>query len=311
MLTLRSIKKSLHSADYFPLLYLLLLTVIILVKSGEIKYALPIAAANVFVIFAITYTIVKYESAQLAGGQSLLKIIRYWYGIAAILISFKETYHIVYCLKPEDWDLLFIKLDYSIFGVNPTQWMYRFRNPWLTEFLQLVYMYYYPMIVVFGIEIYRRNKYEEYKYVILAVFSCFFTSYLLYLFFPADGPRFHLHNFYAISNELPGVFFTDWIRDFLNMAESIPKGIPNPQDYVQRDAMPSLHASEAMVITYLSWKLKSKSFRFYLPYLAAMLLATVYLRYHYVVDLAGGAITAAAAIVFSNFIYNRIKSPST
>lgn len=274
-------------------------------------------AVNFVIIYLVILLINNYRAKLFRSGleekeySSFLKILRYWYGIALILISFKEVYYIIHSLNLSDWDLLFIKLDYYIFKVNPTQWVYKFANPYLTEFLQLIYAYYYLMIIVFGIGIYRQKKYDVFEYVLLVVFTGFFLNYLLYLIFPANGPRFHLHDFYSISKELPGISLTEPIRYFLNFGESIPPGVSNPQDFVQRDAMPSLHAGAAFLIAYLSYKVKSKSFYFYLPYFFLMLIATVYLRYHYVVDLFAGILIAIIAIIIANTINKKTVNANT
>lgn len=264
---------------------------------------------NFFLAWVIYRLVNKYEYlAEVLGereisNSSSLKIARYWYGVAAILFIFKQVYIIGYALKPTDWDPVFMRMDFAIFGLNPTQWVYRFENPYLTEFLQIVYVYYYPLIVVFGLEFYLSRRYREFKYAIFILFFSFFTSYILYLIFPAIGPRFHLHEFYAISTEMPGILLTEPIRAFLNFGESIPPGVPNPQDFVQRDAMPSLHTISAFLIMYLSWKFRSRSFYFYLPYFLCMVAATIYLRYHYVVDIFGGLIICVFTILIGMIIY--------
>ncbi|MCC6865101.1 MAG: phosphatase PAP2 family protein [Ignavibacteria bacterium] len=288
---------------------LIVLSGIFLFYNFRIEFWYAYALINFFIIWAIAAIVYKFETRVVKEGESsipnssLIKIVRYWYGAAAILYIFKQVYIIGYTLKPADWDLVYIKLDFVIFGLNPTQWIYKYNNPFLTEFLQIVYVYYYPMIVVFGLELYLRHRYTEFKYTIFVLFLSFFTSYLLYLIFPANGPRFHLHDFYSISNELPGILLTEPIRAFLNFGESIPRGVQNPQDYVQRDAMPSLHTITAFLIMYLSWKFKSKSFYFYLPYFFCMVLATVYLRYHYVVDIIGGLILCVFTIIAGIAVY--------
>jgi membrane-associated phospholipid phosphatase len=164
------------------------------------------------------------------------------------------------------------------------------------------------MIIVFGLELYLWNRYKEFKYTIFIIFFSFYFSYLLYLIFPANGPRFHLHDFSSISIELPGLFFTEYIRAFLNFGESIPQGISNPQDYVQRDVMPSLHVITAFLIMYLSLKFKSKSFYFYLPYFFLLLFATVYLRYHYVVDLTAGIVVGVFTIWVGKLVFLKENS---
>ena len=303
--------KYLYPADIVVALFLLFLSLIMLVHNSSIPNWYLFLLLNISLIGALVFLVSKYESGLIAFGaeekdyKSILKALRYWYGIAWILISFKEVYYIVYVLKPEDWDTLFIKMDFSLFKVNPTQWAARFQNPYLTEFMQLIYTYYYPMIIVFGLELYLWHRYKEFKYAIFVLFTGFFASYALYLIFPANGPRFHLHDFFAINKELPGIFLTEPIRNFLNFGESIPAGVTNPQDYVQRDAMPSLHFLDAFLIMYLSFRFKSKSFYFYLPYLLLMVIATIYLRYHYAVDILGGFLLGILIIAGCEIYYRR------
>ncbi len=288
---------------------LLVLSGIFIYFNFRIEYWYAYTIINIFLVWVISRIVYKYETLAMEEGEekipnsSSIKIARFWYGVAAILYIFKQVYIIGYALKPMDWDPVLMRMDFAIFGINPTQWAIKFQNPVLTEFLQLVYVYYYPMIVVFGLELYLWHRYKEFKYTIFILFFSFFASYILYLLFPANGPRFHLHDFYSINNELPGVFFTEYIRAFLNFGESIPPGVKNPQDFVQRDAMPSLHTITAFLIMYLSWKFRSRSFYFYLPYFFCMVAATIYLRYHYVVDIFGGLIMCVFTIVIGILVY--------
>lgn len=288
---------------------LLILSLIFIYFNFRIPNWYVFVLINLFLIWGIWKIVSAYERKKNISGfnedneKSFLKVLRYWYGVAAILYIFKQDYIIINSLKPADWDLLFIKWDFYIFKLNPTQWAHQFANPFLTEFLQIIYVYYYPMIVVFGLELYLWHRYKEFKYTIFVLFFSFFLSYLLYIIFPANGPRFHLHDFYSISTQLPGVFLTEYIRVFLNFGESIPPGVTNPQDYVQRDAMPSLHTITAFLIMWLSWKFRSRSFYFYMPYFICMAAATIYLRYHYVVDILGGMLVCVFTMLIAKIVY--------
>jgi membrane-associated phospholipid phosphatase len=310
----KNLLKYLSPADIVTQVMLLILSLILIYHNSSVRYWYIFIPANIVLIFAIYKVVTVYEVKAASGNSaegktgSLLKIVRYWYGVAAIVYIFKQVYVIINSLKPADWDMLFIKMDFMLFGLNPTQWAYRFEHPLLTEFLQIVYVYYYPMIIVIGLQLYIRHRYTEYKYTIFIVFFSFYLSYLLYLIFPANGPRFHLHDFFAISRELPGVLLTEHIRAFLNFGESIPVGVSNPQDYVQRDAMPSLHIITAFLIMYISWKVKSRSFYFYLPYFFCMAAATIYLRYHYFVDILGGLVVCAVTIMLANYIFRNTSA---
>ncbi len=71
--------------------------------------------------------------------------------------------------------------------------------------------------------------------------------------------------------------------------------------------MPSAHTSLAIIIVYLSKKIRSKSFYFYLPYLVCMLISTIYLRYHYVIDIAAGVVLAFITILIGKIVYREKK----
>ena len=285
------------------------LTAVNVVFHSVLSYWLILSIVNIILIFLISYIVIAYESkpdeekAKLKTGFSFLKLIRFWYPMIVILYIFKEIYLLVRPINPNDCDLALINIDYWIFGINPTVWIYRFANPILTEFLQIIYSLYYLVIPAYGIEIYMKKRYGDFQFSVFVLFIGFYIAYVLYLIFPAVGPRFHLHNFYSINTELPGLFLTKPLRVILNFGESIPAGAANPQDFVQRDAMPSLHAEIAILLAYLSKKLKLKSFYFYMPYCILMLIATVYLRYHYVIDLIAGAALALVTIWIGKLMY--------
>lgn len=283
--------------------FLLLLSVINLIFSSRIQYWYLLVIGNITAAYLILLIVSRYESMPPGGG--FLKFLRYWYPVIMILFIFKESYLMVHAMNPHDTDRVLIEIDKAMFGVNPTEWLYRFANPLLTEVMMIIYMLYYPVIVIYGADVYLKKRYEDYKFSTFIIFVGFYTSYIFYMIFPAIGPRFHIHDFYSIETELPGIFLTNTLRDILNFGESIPNGVPNPQDYVQRDAMPSAHAEIAILLAYLSHKLKLKSFRFFLPYCILMLVSTVYLRYHYVIDLIAGGVLAIATIGIGKIVYRR------
>jgi membrane-associated phospholipid phosphatase len=48
-------------------------------------------------------------------------------------------------------------------------------------------------------------------------------------------------------------------------------------------------------------------FRIYLAYTPALIFATVYLRYHYTVDLLAGVLTAAVLILTAPVLYQKLS----
>jgi membrane-associated phospholipid phosphatase len=117
----------------------------------------------------------------------------------------------------------------------------------------------------------------------------FFLSYIGYLLFPGVGPRFTLHDFYQLNEELPGVFLTNGIRDIINAGESIPKGAANALALAQRDVFPSGHTQMTLIVMYFAATYKLTSRYVLYTFGTLLIVATVYLRYHYVIDVLAGA----------------------
>jgi membrane-associated phospholipid phosphatase len=160
----------------------------------------------------------------------------------------------------------------------------------LTEIFQLAYFSYYILFLMLGIELYRRYPIAEFDRGAFLVVYGFYLSYLGYFLLPAVGPRFTLHNFNTLSQELPGLLFTEPIRNFINAGESISSALPNAVEFVQRDVFPSGHTQLTLTVVYLGHFYKLKT-RWVMTVFAGMLiLSTIYLRYHYVIDLLGGVL---------------------
>jgi membrane-associated phospholipid phosphatase len=103
---------------------------------------------------------------------------------------------------------------------------------------------------------------------------------------------------------LPGLLLTNFLREVVNAGESIPSGTPNPIDFVQRDVFPSGHTQMTLIVMYLAVKLKSKNKIFFLIDGTLLIFATVYLRYHYVIDLFAGLIFMIFTMIIGKRIFN-------
>jgi len=110
----------------------------------------------------------------------------------------------------------------------------------------------------------------------------------LYFCLPAIGPRFTIHDFALTSQELPGVWITDMLRNIINVGGGVVKGVADPTSVVNRDCMPSGHTMLTLVNIALAFRFKSRYRYVFLIIGGSLIFGTVYLRYHYVVDLLVG-----------------------
>jgi membrane-associated phospholipid phosphatase len=207
-------------------------------------------------------------------------------------------------IRQQDYDQLFIQIDRWIFGTNPTHFLYQFSHPLITEILQIVYGMFYLLPIILGLSLLRRNRYLAMDYAVFSIVYGFYLSYLGYFSLPGIGPRFTLHNFDTINEVLPGIFLTNFLREFVNLGESIPYGTVNPAEVVQRDIFPSGHTMITLIIMYLSVRLKSRSKYFLLPIGTLLIIATVYLWYHYVIDLIAGLLFMILSVWSGRYIFN-------
>jgi membrane-associated phospholipid phosphatase len=285
---IRRLVSYLSPGDFVSIWFLLFLTGLNILFSARVTHWLGITLVNLACIALIVLLAWLAEEKR----TRILIGLHRWYCYAIVIFIFKELYLMVHPIHPTDYDQLLITIDHWMFGVNPTQWLAQFAHPLLTEILQLAYFSYYFLFIILGVELYRRFALEEFDKAAFLVVYGFYLSYLGYFSLPAVGPRFTLHDFSAIDTQLPGIFLTNVLREIINLGESIPPHLPHAADFVQRDVFPSGHTELTIIAMVLGFRYKLKS-RWLLAVLGSLLIvATVYLRYHYVIDLIAGGLLA-------------------
>jgi len=188
-----------------------------------------------------------------------------------------------------DIDPTLIEIDKFLFGVHPTLWMQRWITPWLTDLMSLFYLSYYFLPALLIAVLYLKNSPGLRLSVFVLVFG-YYLSFVGYIAFPAVGPRYAMSGLYSVP--LEGSFITDWVRDGLNAIE-----------HNKRDCMPSGHTQLALMVLLLAYRYEKTLFRIFLPVVCGLILSTVYLRYHYVIDLLVGTAFAAFCIVIGPKLY--------
>lgn len=283
-MTLRKLLSPLNPADIVTISFLFFLSLLNLIFSARVSEWFVLAPLN---ILAAALIITLAHQAE-AHNTTLLKQVHRWYLYAAVVLVYKELYLMVHPIHPVDYDALLISIDHWMLGANPTQWLARFTYPLITETLQIGYSSYYLLFIILGIDVYRTHSWKGYDTAAFMVVYSFYCSYLGYFLLPAVGPRFTLHSFELLNQELPGILLTEPLRAFVNWGESIPLNLPNPVDFVQRDVFPSGHTQLSLIVLYCAFHFKIKT-RWLLATLATLLIiGTVYLRYHYVIDIFAG-----------------------
>lgn len=185
-------------------------------------------------------------------------------------------------INPHDIHAELVAIEGWLFGGQPVVWAERFITPARTEIFNAFYASFFLIAPSLVILLLLTNRPVEARKALLGLIVCFYTGYVLYLVFPAAPPRLYLASLGAFNVDLKGGRLG--ITAFQNALISM---MPNE---ASRAAFPSLHAGVTLLTLYYAWRY----LRWYVPVLTVaitgLLIATVYLRHHYIVDLIAGAL---------------------
>jgi membrane-associated phospholipid phosphatase len=186
-------------------------------------------------------------------------------------------------------------LDFRIWSAHPTVWLERIQTPVLTEFLQIVYTLFVPAVLLIPFLIWRKHRPGEFQYYAFLIALGYLASYVGYLIVPARGPRFLLNHLQHIP--LQGMWLFHAMQSTLDRLES-----------AHYDCFPSGHTELTILAWWSSRAISKPLFRVYFAYTyfaytPLIIFATVYLRYHYTVDVLAGIVLAAVLLVYSPALY--------
>lgn len=175
--------------------------------------------------------------------------------------------------------------DVALFGVEPTVWAERLITPGRTEVMSFFYGSFFWIAPSTSLILLARRRWPEFRAVTLGITVCFYMGYALYVAFPAAPPRLVLLAEYRKTLEGYPFLFSSLSARALELL---------PVD--SRAAFPSLHAAVSLLALLYAWRFVRPWFWALLPFVAGLVLATVYLRHHYVIDLLAGWALAPLAM---------------
>ncbi len=276
----------LSPADKIIIAYLIIIAALILISIDRVRYWWLLVAAHIVAIAIIVLIARWYRGVGLVRG---------WYPVAVIPFTYKELTYLIPLINPKEFDRELAAIDRQIFGVDPTVWLERFTWPVLTELFQLSYITYYFLPLILGVVLWRKGWTERFHFFVFVIVLGFYLSYLGYIAVPALGPRFLPEIQSQHTKPLSGILFFDTIHATLNKLEG--------KTY---DAFPSGHTELTLLVLYYAQRFHRRTFWWILPAGSALIISTVYLRYHYVIDVIAGAFLALAIILIAKPLYRRL-----
>ncbi|MEK6321232.1 MAG: phosphatase PAP2 family protein [Acidobacteriota bacterium] len=289
----------LNPADKVVIAYLVFIALLISIFSYRIEWWVFFHVGHAIAI-AVVVLIAQWEQSVIRSAASssrarFARFVRGWYPVALIPISYKELSYLIPLIHSSDSDAALAAVDHRFLGVHPTVWLERFTWPPLTEVLQLTYSSYYLLPVILGVVLWRKGWFEKFHFWVFIVVLGFYLSYLGYIAVPAIGPRFLPEIVQAQTKPLTGVWLFQPVRAMLDRAEGIT-----------RDCFPSGHTELTLLVLYYAHRFHRRTFWWLLPLGTGVIISTVYLRYHYVVDVVAGALLAFAIVIVAKPLYRML-----
>jgi membrane-associated phospholipid phosphatase len=220
-----------------------------------------------------------------------LEFARHWYPLPLYIFFFEELRGLVHSIFPGWFDRYLIQFDYNFAGVHPAEWMARFANPALNDFMQFSYMTYFLYLVILPAILYMQRKRAAFWTVMVATAIAHYSVYVIAVLFPVESPYFAL-----ASLNLPpltGGAFTTTIEFIERFGR------------VHGAAFPSAHVAGSMVAMLAARRSEPWLFWICLPFFLSMCVATVYGRYHYVADVLAGIVVGAIGWSAGQWIIER------
>ena len=221
-------------------------------------------------------------------------VFRNWYPLPYVASCYKEMALLIPAVRHTDSDQWLADLDFRFWGANPNVWLERIHTPALTEFLQAVYTVFVPAVLLIAFLLWKKRRIAEFQYYAFLIALGFLASYLGYLLVPARGPRFLLKHLQHIP--LQGMWLFQAMQNTLDRLES-----------AHYDCFPSGHTELTILAWWGSRMVSNRLFRIYFAYTPLIIFATVYLRYHYTVDLLAGVVLAAVLICSAPSLYRKLS----
>ncbi|MGH8022275.1 MAG: phosphatase PAP2 family protein [Limisphaerales bacterium] len=224
--------------------------------------------------------------------KPVAKIVRDWFPFILLTACYYSLYsNFILRINPHLADATLSKIDAAILGNQVCILLEPFVRPGITDFLNIIY---FSHVIVFpGAALYFYLKGEEkaFRRIMMGFLTILVMGMISYILVPAVGPQTYLAGRY--TEDLRG------------------RSISHAVDYIMRnwnvsfDCFPSLHVAIPLLLTFYIRRYRPKWFIPMLAYVACMCCATLYLRYHYLIDVIAAFAFAPAAYFINDFALSR------
>ncbi len=208
---------------------------------------------------------------------------------STVFSSYFELRIILPAAAPRAVDSTLIAIDQAVFHYEPAVAWDRFVTPTTTEWFAFFYFGYFFLLAIHILPfMFLGKNMGILARFATAIFFVFCGGHLLYIVVPGWGPYKVLAGSFA--HELQGGLFWGMVK-----AAVVGAG-------AQKDIFPSLHTAVPSMFTLLAWKHRHEFRLFRYSWWSVgfctsqIIVATMFLRWHYLIDICAGLTLATLAV---------------
>ncbi len=224
-------------------------------------------------------------------GPGFVSALLYRAGIyGTVQVSYFFFKDLLPLVNPRALDTKLYALDLALFGFEPAVWLDRIVTPWTTEWFAFFYFWYFFILLwhIFAILLGERDMAVLGEFT-LGMLMLFCIGHTVYMLVPGFGPYRAMPD--AFRHRFGHGLWLDLVMQTVSASGAM------------KDIFPSLHTAAPSFIAMFAFRNRDKlPFRYTWPLLtffaANIIVATMFLRWHYVIDVfAGFALATLTALV--------------
>ena len=283
--------------DWMVGAYLMFLLVAVLIGSGPRR---PTAIVMMVADSAAFWTCMLVSRSDVLrtvwGGRArIVGDLLYRVGlIGGVISTFLQLQYILPTASHLAVDAQIHRFDLAVFGFEPSVSWDRFVTPATTEWFSFFYYSYFFILCLFVVPMAlferRLRITSELSFGLLFVVC---VGHTLYVLVPGRGPYLHLGD--QFHHTLAGAFW--W--------PLVARTVRSVDGALRTDIFPSLHTACPTFLTLFAFRNRAHApYRYVWPvaafFTSQIILATMFLRWHYLADICAGLTLATVAFVLSS-----------
>lgn len=296
--------------DYATQAYLVVVALLVLCFHNQTVSGWSWLVLGHAAVMALIHLLVRHDARGQAG--PVLDFLRHFYPVLLYTGFYRETGILNRMFHADYLDPAVIRWEQALFGSQPSVTFMQ-ACPWrfVSEPLYAAYFSYYVMIAGVGLALFLRRRDQFFHYVSVLSFV-FYVCYVVYIFVPVIGPRVFFREVggyslppdvqqLAATDAFPPAVTSGWLYALMAVIYHVFEA-PGA-------AFPSSHVAVAVCTAWFSFRYLPRIRFIHLGVVILLCVATVYCRYHYVVDVLAGLLTAAVLVPLGNWLYARSNAP--